>query len=147
MFNILRCGQGAEDKKGNVMNDLEVSALPEATEEDLETLKRLIEEGTLFIGLDLWRDEPQMVLQLLLAGGAEPVARVRFQTLVSHDVFVSANIAKGKSDSEVCRTHLFSLAGRLRELAQIAEEQAYDLNADIANWKHAPMLEICDEED
>jgi len=57
---------------------------------------------------------------------------VILQTLISHYIFVTADIAHSSGDLEEIRSQLLSLAGRLRELAQIAEEQSRHLKPNIS---------------
>lgn len=115
-------------------------------EQDFETVKRLIEDGNLSLSIELWQEEPRIRLHATVESYVAPIARVSLQALISHHIFVAADIGQsGGEDVEQMRSQLFTLAGRLRELAQIAEEQCRHLNPNIADWRSVPQLEPFDD--
>jgi hypothetical protein len=75
-----------------------------------------------------------------------PVARVSLQDLISYEIFVVTDAeTRGNLDVEETRHQLFSLAGRLRELSQFAEDRARLLRPNMTKWRETiPDLELVD---
>src|SRR5262245_34055474 len=119
----------------------EVDPTDGMTEQEYKTVKKVIEEGNLNLSIELWEEEPRIRLHTSMDGYGEAIARVSLQPLISHAIFALVDANQG----EKTRSQLFILAGRLRELAQIAEDRAKRLNTDIKNWTSPPMLEPYDE--
>lgn len=118
----------------------------DATQEELDVVRRLIGKGSLELSLELWDGEPRIRVLVIRNSYGEPLGRIRLQTLISHQIFVTVDMARSGEDPEQCRSYLFSLSGRLKELSQLADEQARALNDDIENWRSVPCIESFSEE-
>jgi hypothetical protein len=112
------------------------------TNQELETVKRLIEEGSLSLNIEMCGEEPRIRLCAALDSHIKPVGIMALQPLISQRIFILADMAENAEEEvEVVRGLLFTLAGRMRELARIAEVQAGRLNPNIANWQTCPSFE------
>jgi hypothetical protein len=91
-------------------------------------------------------DAPRISFCATIGAHTKPIAIIGLQPLISQRIFILADMGENADEEvEVARGQLFTLAGRLRELARIAEIQAGRINRDIANWQIRPSFQLFDE--
>jgi hypothetical protein len=111
-----------------------------ATKEELETVRNVINEGNLDLQLELWDGEPRLRILVIHDGFAEPLGRIRLQELLLKGMYQTADTAGAEPREEV-RNQLFTFAGRLREIVDLTEERALELNVDKDDWTVRSSIE------